>query len=171
MFCLSDCVHHLFSTRELKWLQLCNVRSLYLHCGFSEAVVEHLHVPLLLLQLLLQLRDPSLQPPLLLQQRWPDTHLHRLHLSTDCWNLIYTKTETNNQPIPKNGPILMWRFVQTKWHWLSRDAVWDLISKFISLLLSMSSGSLWCCMVLHKHTQTHSVIYSTILIVPMLVRY
>lgn len=49
---------------------------LHLRAALSEAVVEELHVALLLLYLLLQLGDASLQPPLLLQQRRPDTHIH-----------------------------------------------------------------------------------------------
>lgn len=43
----------------------------HLQRGLAEAVVEQLHVALLLLQLLLQLRDPRLQTPLLIQQRRP----------------------------------------------------------------------------------------------------
>lgn len=43
-----------------------------LHVCFPEAVIEQLHVALFLLQLLLQLSDPSLQPPLLIHQGSPD---------------------------------------------------------------------------------------------------
>ena len=49
--------------------------SVYLHGSLSEAVIEQLHVALLLLQLLLQLGDTSLQPPLLFQQRRPDAQI------------------------------------------------------------------------------------------------
>lgn len=41
----------------------------HLQRGLSEALIEQLHVALLLLQLLLQLGNPSLQPALLVQQR------------------------------------------------------------------------------------------------------
>lgn len=43
----------------------------HLQRGLAEAVVEQLHVALLLFQLLLQLCDPRLQTPLLIQQRRP----------------------------------------------------------------------------------------------------
>lgn len=43
-----------------------------LHVALAETVVEQLHVALLLLQLLLQLNNTGLQPPLFFQQRRPD---------------------------------------------------------------------------------------------------
>lgn len=43
----------------------------HLQRGLAEPVIEQLHVALLLLQLLFQLCDPSLQAPLLIQQGRP----------------------------------------------------------------------------------------------------
>jgi len=62
-----SCIYF-FSHKIKKPKKIRNCVQLYLHGGLSEAVIEQLHVPLLLLQLLLQLGDTSLKPSLLLQQ-------------------------------------------------------------------------------------------------------